>query len=93
MTITQYQAGSTGVAVGVMPATKAKRPKRKVDKKANRRQRLERTLDESLKETESREHNAVARRHAEYIGGDKPSSRRHRRSSIDHSSGHVARAG
>jgi hypothetical protein len=34
-----------------MPATKAKRPKRKVDKKANRRQRLERTLDESLKET------------------------------------------
>jgi hypothetical protein len=51
MTITQYQAGSTGVAVGVMPATKAKRPKRKVDKKANRRQRLERTLDESLKET------------------------------------------
>ena len=27
---------------------------------------------------ESGEHNAVARRHAEYIGGDKPSSRRHR---------------
>ncbi len=43
--------------------------------------------------TESREHNAVARRHAEYIGGDKPSSRRHPRSSIDHSSGHVGRAG
>ncbi len=43
--------------------------------------------------TESREHNAVARRHAEYIGGDKPSSRRHRRSSIDHGSGRVGRAG
>jgi hypothetical protein len=34
-----------------MPKTDAKRPKRKVDKKEDRRQRLERVLQEGLEET------------------------------------------
>jgi len=34
-----------------MPTTKAKRPKREVENNENRRQRLERALDEGLEET------------------------------------------
>jgi hypothetical protein len=47
----QRKAGSAGVAFGARFATKWRRSKPKVDETENRRQRLERALDEGLEQT------------------------------------------
>ena len=49
--MTQRKAGSAGVAFGARSATETRRSKEKVDEKENRRQRLERALDEGLEQT------------------------------------------
>ena len=49
--MTQGKAGSAGVAFGARSATETRRSKEKVDEKENRRQRLERALDEGLEQT------------------------------------------
>jgi hypothetical protein len=45
------KAGSAGVTFGARFATKWRRSKPKVDEKEDRRQRLERALDEDLEQT------------------------------------------
>jgi hypothetical protein len=47
----QRKAGPVGVAFGARFATKWRRSKPKVDETENRRQRLERALDEGLEQT------------------------------------------
>ena len=47
----QRKAGSAGVAFGARSATKSTRSKPKVDETEDRRQRLERALDEGLEQT------------------------------------------
>jgi hypothetical protein len=47
----QRKAGPVGVAFGARFATKWRRSKPKVDEKKDRRQRLERALDEGLEQT------------------------------------------
>jgi hypothetical protein len=47
----QRKTGSAGVAFGARSATKSRRSKPKVDETEDRRQRLERALDEGLEQT------------------------------------------